>query len=342
MYRYTLDKTSRKFQCPRCNQKTFVLYVDQANGQYLEKSVGKCDRLNHCSYHNPPRDYFERNGRAFTENQISIAAQTIDPDKYDTMDMKYVEQSLDIDLQSSFSKGLIRLFGKDTASELVKMYFIGRSRKCDNEAVVFWRIDDVGNLRTGKVMNYDSTTLKRKDYFNFAHCLINEYNDMNYLQCFFGEHLLTENPGKPVAIVESEKNAVIMSVYAPYFVWLATGGISGCKWKQYNVYKALKGRSVFLYPDFGWSNKIKGITCFQSWQEIANHIRSRIPVNIQVGHILEDSMQESKRDDGDDLVDYFLKLDPLTGRAVDHKGDELTFDPYQYSANLVQAKSYSN
>lgn len=337
MHRYTLDKTSRKFRCPSCGQKTYVLYVDNGSSEYLDETVGKCDRLNHCSHHLPPRDYFEQTGKEPSETTFTLHSKLPDPDHFEIMDLKYVEQSLDIRLQSSFAKGLVRLFGEDTAIELVKLYLIGRSRKCENEAVVFWRIDVNGCLRTGKIMNYDPETLKRKDYFNFAHCLIDEYQNMNYLQCFFGEHLLGEDPERPVAIVESEKTAIVMKVYFPQFTWIATGGKSGCKWRQYSVYKVLQGRSVFLYPDFGWSDKIKGITCYQAWKEVADHIRSRIPVNIQVGHLLENYLPESKRDDGEDILDYFLKRDPLTGRAVDNNGTTITFNPEVYGANSVQA-----
>ena len=27
-FRYSLDKSSKKFVCPNCNKKTFVLYID--------------------------------------------------------------------------------------------------------------------------------------------------------------------------------------------------------------------------------------------------------------------------------------------------------------------------
>ena len=36
--------------------------------------------------------------------------------------------------------------------------------------------------------------------------------------------LLSENPTKSVAIVESEKSALIATHYMPEFIWLATGG----------------------------------------------------------------------------------------------------------------------
>ena len=45
-------------------------------------------------------------------------------------------------------------------------------------------------------------------------------------QCLFGEHLLKQYPKKVVALVESEKTAVICAGLMPRFLWLATGGKS--------------------------------------------------------------------------------------------------------------------
>ena len=49
--------------------------------------------------------------------------------------------------------------------------------------------------------------------------------DYNLKQCLCGEHLLSEKPTKPVAIVESEKSALIATHYMPEFIWLAGSGM---------------------------------------------------------------------------------------------------------------------
>ena len=53
-FRYSLDKSSKKFICPNCNKKTFVFYVDTKTGNYLPADYGRCDREQNCKYHKAP------------------------------------------------------------------------------------------------------------------------------------------------------------------------------------------------------------------------------------------------------------------------------------------------
>ena len=76
-------------------------------------------------------------------------------------------------------------------------------------------------------------------------------------QCLFGEHLLKKYPNKTVALVESEKTAIICSALMPDYIWLATGGKS-----QFNErLKVLYGRDLVAFPDVDgystWCEKVK-------------------------------------------------------------------------------------
>ena len=64
-------------------------------------------------------------------------------------------------------------------------------------------------------------------------------------QCLFGEHLLSRYSDRTVALVESEKTAVIGAGFIPEYVWLATGGKT-CLGNKLDV---LSGRKVVAYPD---------------------------------------------------------------------------------------------
>ena len=64
MFEYSLEKGSKKFVCPRCEQKTFVCYVSNQTGKHLSFDVGRCDRESKCGYHKKPLRYFADNPQA--------------------------------------------------------------------------------------------------------------------------------------------------------------------------------------------------------------------------------------------------------------------------------------
>ena len=169
----------------------------------------------------------------------------------------------------------------------------------NGKACVFWQIDETQKVRYGKIMCYNPITGKRrKDIPPVAVPVKPE----NYLQTFFGCHLLFEFAEKSVAITESEKTAIISSFFMPQFNWLATGGSSGCKWREYDVYKVLAGKQVILFPDFGYYNRSKTKskeewkTCFSEWSDRAKHIRETLSCDITVSALLEKNLSEEYRE----------------------------------------------
>jgi hypothetical protein len=100
---------------------------------------------------------------------------------------------------------------------------------------------------------------------------------------------------KPVAIVESEKTAIISSYFYPQFVWLAAGSKDGLNPDKWNV---LKGRTVELYPD---------LAAFDKWKAKAQEL-SKI-AKVTVSEYIEQIATEAERKEGLDLADYLLKLD---------------------------------
>ena len=131
--------------------------------------------------------------------------------------------------------------------------------------------------------------------------------EANLLDCFFGEHLLKLYSEKQVAIVESEKTAIICSVYYPKYVWIATGGTNGCKWTERDVCKVLEGRDVVLFPD---------LNCFEKWSEKAKEIQSIVSCKILVSQILEKNATEVQRSKGYELADFVLVTDITSGIAL--------------------------
>jgi len=96
-------------------------------------------------------------------------------------------------------------------AHLINIYKIGTSTHFKGGTTIFWQIDTLGNLRTGKPIKYNSNTGKRiKKPFvatNWVHTL--QYKDkFDHRQCLVGEHLLAEVLMSPIALVESEKTAI--------------------------------------------------------------------------------------------------------------------------------------
>ena len=101
-------------------------------------------------------------------------------------------------------------------------------------------------------MYYDKETGHRSHEFchhpTWLHTLM-KIDKERIRQCFIGEHLLAENPDKLIAIVESEKTAIIASFYLPQYVWLASGGKDGM-FSRADL-SIFRGRQVILFPDLG-------------------------------------------------------------------------------------------
>jgi hypothetical protein len=57
IYRYSLEKGSKKHLCPNCGKKSLKRYIDNNTGEYLPEQFGRCDHENSCAphYHLSPK-----------------------------------------------------------------------------------------------------------------------------------------------------------------------------------------------------------------------------------------------------------------------------------------------
>ena len=292
-YRYELDKSSRKHTCPACEHKTFVLYIDNLTGHPVHSSVGRCDRANNCAHHYPPKQYFADNHignlRSYTpppKPRLQLQPSVIKPE--------LLKKSLSNYEHNHFAQWLAGVVGNDSVSEAIGRYFVGTW----GHGTVFWQIDLQGRIRTGKIITYDKDGHRRKDIIppvQWMHT-VSETPGFILRQCFFGEHLLSGN-NKPVAITESEKTAVIASIYLPDMVWLSCGNCEGLNSKKYAV---LTGRNVVLYPDAKMFNK---------WSDKAKQLRA-ICHKVSVSNLIETVSTEQERKAGLDLADFLIRFSP--------------------------------
>lgn len=169
---------------------------------------------------------------------------------------------------------------------------------------VFWQIDLRGELRAGKVMGYEDDGHKIKGRMNWMHSLLTNKSgaDLGLCQCLFGEHLLAKEPTAPVAIVESEKTAIIGRCFYPEMVWLATGSVDEFKLSKL---MCLAGGVVYAFPDIG--------AAYQKWKDKASSIEP-LCESLLVSDILEVSFPEFE---GDDIADFLYPINYIALREVD-------------------------
>ena len=102
----------------------------------------------------------------------------------------------------------------------------------------------------------------------------------------------------PVAIVESEKTAMICSEYLPDALWMATGGMSNL---SLAMLSPLKGRKIILFPD----TDPTGAT-YQRWTKEAEIIAKSLGTPVYVSDILEKNATEEMKEKKIDLADYLM------------------------------------
>ena len=303
-YRYILEPykgiKTRHF-CPNCQQskRTFSLYIDTVTGKSIHPQVGRCNRESKCGYNYTPKDFFQDNG--ISGDMLQGNTQKIKTTAPQSKPTSFISKELFLASlkgyeSNQFTKFLISLFGVEVSNRLISKYFIGTSKKWSG-ATVFWQIDSRGKIRTGKIMLYNGESGKRikvpYNHISWVHTVIKQ-TDYQLKQCLFGEHLLVDK-SMPVAIVESEKTAIIASVYLPQFIWLAAGSLTNLNAEKCKV---LQGRIVALFPD---------LNGFKKWSVKAmelSHIAS-----FTVSDLLERKASKLEKEQGYDLADYLIRFE---------------------------------
>ena len=251
MSRYHLQKyagISSRHTCPACERpRCFTLYIDD-NGNTLHPTVGRCDHESSCGYHRTPRQYFhdhpehchhyhpershchpERSEGSFhchfeRAQRVEKSPRHARPDQASP---GVIPQNL-IPPPSATNHLISYLKTMIPSSAIDRIITDYRLASTPDHAIIFLQIDQDNQCRTGKIMQYDPSTGHRiKDpnkpgRINWLHSILKRRKqlppDWQLTQCLFGEHLLPQHQDKTVALVESEKTAIICSAMMPQYL----------------------------------------------------------------------------------------------------------------------------
>ena len=318
MSRYHLQKyagISSRHTCPACERpRCFTLYIDD-NGNILHPTVGRCDHESSCGYHRTPRQYFhdhpehrhfvipsERSESSYRRSRLSSSERNLYRHaRPDRASPGVIPQNL-IPPPSATNHLISYLKTMIPSSAIDRIIADYRLASTPDQAIIFLQIDQDNQCRTGKIMQYNPATGHRiKDpnkpgRINWLHSILKRKKqlppDWQLTQCLFGEHLLPQHQDKTVALVESEKTAIICSAMMPQYLWLATGGKSGLTSERLS---SLKGRKIIAFPD---------VDAFKDWQQ---KIFTFPHLDIRISRLLEDNATPEDREAHIDLADWLIK-----------------------------------
>ncbi|WP_372483262.1 DUF6371 domain-containing protein [Elizabethkingia anophelis] len=206
LYRFILEKGSRKYHCPNCRKKTFVRYIDTKAQDYLPEEYGRCDRESKCGYYlNPYQDGYrtieqkgqsENNGNNYRYNKSGFKSQPLllqynkhyngitksntkpvfIPDEVFKRTLKSQQYEKNVFIQNLFYN--IKFpFSTDEVTKVIELYRLGTIGKGYREgAITFPFIDEDNKVRAIQVKEFDKNN--RTTGTDFLHSIIEKH----YLQ----------------------------------------------------------------------------------------------------------------------------------------------------------------
>lgn len=315
-YKYILDKSSKKFHCPKCGKRRFVRFIHFESGEYLDAQYGRCDREAKCSYFNSPNG-----GYKLHVNNVNRRTNV------SFVPVEVLEGTLNGYHKNIFIQNLLNNidypFALADIEKVISLYYLGTitdGYRCG--AITFPFIDVSNKIRAIQVKNFDENN--NTIATDFLHSMINKqyqrdrkkppkwlnsyYNNEVKVSCLFGAHLLEKYPKNPIGLVEAPKTAVYSTLYFGFpkkdenILWLAVYNLSSLNVERCKV---LEGRKVFLFPDLS-----KDSAAYESWSLKSKLIEKKLHnVSFKISTLLECNAKQEDRDKGKDLADYLITKD---------------------------------
>ena len=311
------------FKCFVCGAKgdLFKLVMDERNCSFIEA----CDWLVN-EFHvvlindkpSAPSSHLDCNGALELCSLATGGTQEISRDPMrpldcargdkGTLEMTFsplpsslVTRSLSLD--SQFCKSAVSA-GYLTESQLhhaAERYRLGCSKE---GGVIFWQIDNQQRVHTGKIMYYQPDCHRDKQHHpTWVHSLMKDKLPLNYEMqpCLFGLHLLRAGGGN-IAIVESEKTAIILSEKFPDFIWLSCGGLQMFKPE---LLEPLLQYRIIIFPDTDATGE-----AFKYWTQVAQEAQRlyKFRYPLRISPLLEQKATPEQKQQKIDLVDFLFSV----------------------------------
>ena len=325
-FRYSFDKSSKKFVCPNCEKKRFVRYLDVETKEYLPSEYGACDRIDKCGYKcNPYTDKYQGAGNQsyYVPNKIhSSPTITISNIPDDVLTNTLKDYDINRFIQN-LKHNVKHPFSESSINEVIEKYLLGTiSTGYMAGSVTFPFINTRGKIRAIQVKQFDDNnkTIRTNSIPYVIKGLYKEVNinpptwiekynkNKSKFDCLFGEHLLSKYPNNPIALVEAPKSAIYGSMYYGFpkddkqLLWLAVYNLSSLSLAKVRV---LKGRDVILFPDLSSTGN-----AYSQWSEKANKFEIELEnTTFSVFNFLEDNAAEEQRAKGLDIADFLINSD---------------------------------
>lgn len=228
------------------------------------------------------------------------------PAPFDIIPLSLLDTGTPAIASNSLTAQIAEIVGVDVVQDVLQEYKILLEA---NGFINYPQIDKAGKYRTGKSIQYKDG--HRTGFFKWTHdelkkkCILPA--SFMQKQCFTGEHWIST---KPIAILEGQSTMLFMAAlgkaamkyhiqqlqYFSSFTWIATGGSNGIGWKDSQVFKALAGKDVVLFPDAGF---------YDQWQADAE-LMQEYGINVQVSQLIETKYRAGQLQYNQDLRDWFM------------------------------------
>ena len=196
---------------------------------------------------------------------------------------------------------LLRIFPQSSVNLAVQRYLIGFNSFNTGslgDALIYWQVDENKKIVNAKRIHYRADGHRDK---KMPPMIIYPDNP----QCLFGLHLLNDADHKqPVAIVESEKSALIMSMVRPDYLWMACGSLNNF---NEDFLKPLRDRKIVGFPDVDIKcDKKSGVSVSCAlWQQVAKQLQHNDWI-ITIDTTLEETATTPQRLDKIDVADIAI------------------------------------